>query len=90
MSYNSRILKSDNKVKTTWNIINELLCKLHSTNVVQKLSTEDYHLNLNNILIKEQFGFRCNSSTEIALYTLHNNILSTLNNGIIVGAVLCD
>jgi len=90
LSYNSRILKSDNKVKTTWNIINELLCKQHSTNVVQKLSTEDYHLTLNNILVMEQFGFRCNSSTEIALYTLCNNILSTLNNRIIVGRLFCD
>jgi len=28
-----------------------------------------YHLTL-NILVTEQFGFRCNSSTEIATYTL--------------------
>ena len=40
LSYNSRILKSDNKVKTTWNITNEILGKQHSTNVIQKLSTE--------------------------------------------------
>ena len=40
LSYNNRILKSDNKVKTTWNIINELSGKQHSTNVIQKLSTE--------------------------------------------------
>ena len=26
----------------------------------------------------EQFGFRCNNSTEIAIYTLINNILSSL------------
>ena len=39
LSYNNRILKSD-KVKTTWNIINELLGKQHSTNVIQTLSTE--------------------------------------------------
>ena len=37
--YNSRILKSD-KVKTTWNIINELSGKQHSTNIIQKLRTE--------------------------------------------------
>ena len=47
------------------------------------------HLTLNNILVKEQFGFRCNSSTEIAIYTLRNNILSSLNNRIIVG-LFCD
>jgi hypothetical protein len=41
-----------------------------------------YHLTLNNILVKEQFGFRCNSSTEIAIYTFLHNILSSLNNRI--------
>src|SRR5215469_8730390 len=39
-----------------------------------------YHLTSNSILVKEQFGFRCNSSTETAIYTLINNILSSLNN----------
>jgi hypothetical protein len=42
-----------------------------------------YHLTSNNILVKEQFGFRCNNSTEIAIYTLINNILSSLSNKII-------
>ena len=37
-----------------------------------------HHLTSNNILVKEQFGFRCNNSTEIAIYTLINNILSFL------------
>jgi len=49
-----------------------------------------YHLTLNNILVKEQFGFGCNSSTEIAIYTLLNNILSSFNNRIIVGGLFCD
>ena len=49
-----------------------------------------YHLTLNNILVKEQFGFRCNSSTEIAIYALPNNILSSLSNRIIVGGLFCD
>ena len=40
--------------------------------------------------MKEQFGFRCNSSTEIAIYTLINNILSSLNKKIIVGVWFCD
>ena len=34
------------------------------------------YLLLNNILAKEQFGFRCNTATEMAIYTLINNILS--------------
>jgi len=45
---------------------------------------------LNNILVKELFGFRCNNSTEIAIYTLINNILSSLNKKIIVGGLFCD
>ena len=51
-----------------------------------------YHLTLNNILVKEQFGFRCNSSAERAIYKLLNNIqvLSSLNNRIIVGGLFCD
>jgi hypothetical protein len=49
-----------------------------------------YHLTLNSILLKEQFGFRCNSSTEIAVYGLINNILSSLNNRMIVGGLFCD
>ena len=48
------------------------------------------HLTLNSILVKEQFGFRYNSSTETAIYTLINNILSSLNNRIIVGGLFCD
>ena len=36
-----------------------------------------HHLTSNSILVMEQFGFRCNNSTEIAIYTLINNILSS-------------
>ena len=48
------------------------------------------HLTSNNILVKEQFGFRCNNSIEIAIYTLINNVLSSLSNKIIVGGLFCD
>ena len=48
-----------------------------------------HHLTPNSILVKEQFGFRCNNSTEIAIYTLIN-ILSSLNNKIIVRGLFCD
>jgi hypothetical protein len=44
MTYNKIILKSNNKSKTTWNIINELLCKQHSSNDIQKLTIEGSHL----------------------------------------------
>jgi phage regulator Rha-like protein len=55
LSYNSRVLKSNNKVKTTWNIINELLGKQHPTNVIQKLSTEG-NLLTNQYDIAEEFN----------------------------------
>jgi hypothetical protein len=48
------------------------------------------HLNINNILVNEQFGFRDNLSTEAATYTLLNKILSSLNNKILVGGLFCD
>jgi hypothetical protein len=44
----------------------------------------------NNIMANEQYGFRSNSSTEIALYKLINEILNALNNKILVGGILCD
>jgi hypothetical protein len=49
-----------------------------------------HHLTSHNILVKEQFGFRCNNSTEIAICTLTSNILSSLNNKPIVGGLFCD
>jgi len=49
-----------------------------------------YHLTSNDIFVKEQFGFRCNNSTEIATYTLLNYIFSHLHKKIIVGGLFCD
>ena len=37
-TYNKRILKSNNKSNTTWNIMNELLGKQQATNIIQKLT----------------------------------------------------
>jgi hypothetical protein len=44
MTLNKRILKSNNKTKTTWSIINELLGKQHHTQGIQKISIEGKHL----------------------------------------------
>ena len=49
-----------------------------------------YHLTSNSILVREQFGFRCNNLTEIAICTLTKNMLSSLSNKIIVGGLFCD
>jgi hypothetical protein len=48
------------------------------------------HLNNNNIFAKEQFGFRKNLTTEKATYELSNEIISALNNKLLVGGIFCD
>jgi hypothetical protein len=48
------------------------------------------HLNTNNILVDEQFGFRENLSTETAIFTFLNKVLTSLNNKILVGGLFCD
>jgi len=49
-----------------------------------------YHIKNSTILAKEQYGFRNNSSTEIASYNLINNILKALYNKMWVGGIFCD
>jgi len=49
-----------------------------------------YHTENNNILAKEQYGSRNNSSTEIASYNLINSILIALNNKMWVEGIFCD
>jgi hypothetical protein len=48
------------------------------------------HINNNPILINEQFAFIHLSSTDIAIYKLTKNILTALNNKLLVGGILCD
>jgi hypothetical protein len=48
------------------------------------------HLNNNNILVKKQFGFRKNLTTVKATYELSNEIISALNNKVLVGGIFCD
>ena len=51
MTFSKRILKSNNKSKTTWNIINELLGTQHFMQDIQKLTIEGNHLtNQHNIV----------------------------------------
>lgn len=44
MTYSARISASHNKTKTTWNILNELLGRKQSPNVIQKLTIGGIHL----------------------------------------------
>jgi len=48
------------------------------------------HLDKNNILAKEQFGFRPRASTEQAAYIIMNGCLRALNDKLKVGGVFCD
>jgi hypothetical protein len=81
--------KGDKKLITNYRPISLLtvFSKIFEKIICKKLY---HHLTSNNILVKEQFSFRCNNSTEIAIYTLINNILSSLNNKIIVRGLFCD
>jgi hypothetical protein len=48
------------------------------------------HIEANNLLVQEQYGFRSHSSTEKASVTLINNILTAMNNKLKVGGIFCD
>jgi hypothetical protein len=44
----------------------------------------------NNILSKHQYGFRSNSSKEMAIYKLQNEFSEALNNRKVTGGILCN
>jgi len=48
------------------------------------------HIEMNNILAVEQFGFTTSSSTERASYKLTDDILNALKKRLIVGDIFCD
>ena len=50
----------------------------------------DNHLNANNILVPEQFGFRKNISTNNATFRLTDTILNSLNEKLHIGGIFCD
>jgi hypothetical protein len=50
----------------------------------------DNHMISNNILAKEHYGFRNNTSTEKAIFQLINNMLKALDNKHLVGGIFCD
>jgi len=48
------------------------------------------HINQNDVLATEQYGFRNNSSTEKYCFKLINEILLASNNKLTVGGIFCD
>jgi hypothetical protein len=47
-------------------------------------------LGQSDIFLNEQYGFRSNSSTELASFKLINEILLAMNNKLTVGGIFCD
>ena len=64
--------------------------------VLSKIIEKAVHMQLytflkeNKLLAREQFGFRPNLSTEVALAHLTDNILDNMENGLITGAAFLD
>jgi hypothetical protein len=48
------------------------------------------HIEINNILVEEQFAFRPSASTDKASYILNEEILYALNYKMMVGGIFCD
>jgi hypothetical protein len=48
------------------------------------------HVHENNFLAEEQFGFRTQISTDMAIYKLLNQMLKTLNSKNVIGGIFCD
>jgi len=48
------------------------------------------HLNTNNLLVRNQFGFRKGTATEDVIFKLTNEILKALNNKALAGSNFCD
>ena len=62
--------------------------------VCVRAHAQEYYYNIyiycNNILAQEEYGFRTNSSTELATYNRTNNNLTALDNKLLVGGLFCD
>ena len=48
------------------------------------------HTKENNIIVTDQYGFKNNSWTELAVFKLTNQILSHINNKSLVCGIFCD
>ena len=83
------IKKSDKDKLTNYRPISLLtsFSKIFEKVIYKRL---DNHMLFNNILAKEQYGFRNNTSTEKAMYQLTNNILKALDNKYLVGGIFCN
>jgi len=49
----------------------------------------NYHLQVNNLMVAEQYGYRKEFSTENVAYTLIDNIFKVWNSKFHVGGIFC-
>jgi sarcosine oxidase/L-pipecolate oxidase len=84
------IYKSGNKLNmSNFRPISILICfsKIFEKIIYNRIYS---HITMNNILTRDQFGFRNNVSTDNASYTLLHKILTALENKHKVGGIFCD
>jgi hypothetical protein len=78
----------------TQNIANYRLISLLTSfsNIIEKLTYARLinHIETNNILAQEQYGFTSHSSSEQAAFSLVDSILSAINNKLMVGGIFCN
>jgi len=48
------------------------------------------HITTKSIMVNEQYGFTTRYSTELATFSLINNILTAMNNNLKIGGIFCD
>ena len=78
-------------IKLSFPITDLFLSYLHFLKLLKKLFIKDCcYLNDNNILVKDHFSFKENSTTDTAMYALLNSVLSSLGNRNLVGGLFCD
>ena len=81
--------KGDDQDKTNYRPISLLTS---FSKVIEKLIYARLldHITTNSILVNEQYRFRTRYSTELATFSLINNILTAMNNNLKIGGIFCD
>jgi hypothetical protein len=82
--------KGDDQEIMNYRIIESLLTSF--SKVIEKLYYARLldHININCILVNEEYGFRTRSSTEQDTFSLINNVLTAMNNNLKIGGIFCD
>jgi len=71
-------------------ITGQYLYSQHFQNVQVIYNRMQFHIHSNNSLAQKQYGFRTNSSTELAAYNLAINTLTAYGNKLLDGGLFCD